>query len=136
MYNSIITFLLFLLFFTSCSAQDLYCVDVDYYNSKTGTQSSYRLTAEVSSSKLVKLNFPSGGHIDDTDFGEVYFEDNVAYAVLKGGKSYKVELLSKGADCFDDVSHARQCKGKTKGGVKCKNKTDESSGYCWKHLNN
>jgi len=133
MYNSIITFLLFLLFFTSCSAQDLYCVDVDYYNSKTGTQSSYRLTAEVSSSKLVKLNFPSGGHIDDTDFGEVYFEDKVAYAALKGGKSYKIKLLSKGTDCLDDVSKARQCIGRTLKSVRCENQTDNASGYCWRH---
>jgi hypothetical protein len=75
MLKSVSLFFFLFTILSSCSSQDLYCVDVDYYNQKTGTQSSYRLTAEVESGQLIELNFPSGGHIDKEDFGNVYFEN-------------------------------------------------------------
>ena len=117
----------------SCQVDGVRCVDVDYYNSKTGKQSSYRLDAEVSSGRLIKLNFPSGGHIDSDDFGDVSFQNGKATAVVKGGKSYRIELLPNAADCFANVPNAVRCKGLTKNGDRCKNQTDNTSGYCWKH---
>ena len=127
--------ILLLFSYASCTSQSngTYCADVDYYNSKTGTQSQYTLTAEVSNGKLVQLNFPSGGHIDEGEYGYAAFDsDGVAYAKLKG-KTYKVKLLNKGSDCFDNVPLAKRCRGTTKAGSRCKNETDNSSGYCWRH---
>lgn len=119
----------------SCTSQSngTYCADVDYYNSNSGTQSHYTLTAKVTNGKLVQLNFPSGGHIDKVEFGYVAFDaDSIAYAKYKS-KTYKVKLLNKGSDCFDNVPKAKRCKGTTKEGSRCKNETDNSSGYCWRH---
>jgi len=46
----------------ACQSGDTYCVDVDYYNPKTGTASSYRLDAIVDSEVFKRLNFSSGGY--------------------------------------------------------------------------
>ena len=115
-------------------SSDNYCVDVDYYNPKTGKQSSYRLDAQVDSGNLIKLNFPSGGYLDKNDFGNVLFNGETAIATIYGGETYKVRILNQSVDCFMDVAKARQCNGTTKKGGRCKNKTDNKSGYCWKHI--
>ena len=130
-------FIISFLFLMSCgNAQynGTYCVDVDYYNPNTGTQSSYRLIAIASNNKLVQLNFPNGGDLDIKDFGNVKFKDKTAIAIVGSGKSYRVKILKAGNDCFSDVPIAKRCKGYTKSGERCKNKTDNRSGFCHKHL--
>jgi len=123
-----------LLLAVGCSiGQSKECVDVDYYNSNTGKQSSYRLTAKIDNNQLLELNFPNGGHIDEEDFGTVHFKNNLAITNVKGGKTYRVKRIGKNGDCFNDVPLAKQCKGKTADGTRCKNQTDNTSGYCWKH---
>jgi len=134
MSKLIFFFSVFLFSITYCFSQQIRCVDVDYYNTKTGTQSSYRLTAEVEHGVLLKLNFPSG-HLDQSDFGIINFDNNVSYVKLNGGKTYKIYLLSNKADCFDGVPMAKQCRGITKKGGRCKTKTDNRNGYCWQHGN-
>ena len=119
----------------ACQSGDTYCVDVDFYNPKTGTASSYRLDALVNSKELIRLNFPSGGYLDQKDFGEVIFKNDAAVAAIKGGKTYRVKILKKGRDCFSDVPKANQCLGNTKSDQRCKNLTDNSSGYCRIHNN-
>jgi len=126
-------FIISILFLMSCgNAQynGTYCVDVDYYNSNTGKQSSYRLTANTSNNKLLQLNFPSDGHVDSEDFGNVEFKGKRAIASVGNGVSYKVKILKSGNDCFNDVPKAKRCKGYTKSGGRCNNKTDNRSGFC------
>ena len=117
----------------ACQSGDTYCVDVDYFNPKTGTASSYRLDAIVDSEVLKRLNFPSGGYLDHTDFGDVLFKNGAAVAVIKGGKSYRVKILKKGPHCFDGIARTKQCFGRTKHRERCKNETDNKSGLCWRH---
>jgi len=119
----------------ACQSGDTYCVDVDFYNPKTGTASSYRLDALVNSKELIRLNFPSGGYLDQKDFGEVIFKNDHAVAIIEGGKSYRIKLLPRTSDCFTDVDRAVTCKGVISNGLLCKNKTDNESGYCWLHIN-
>jgi len=119
----------------ACQSVDTYCVDVDYYNPKTGTASSYRLDAIVDSEVLKRLTFPSGGYLDHTDFGDVLFKNDAAVAAIKGGKTYRVKILKKGGDCFSDVPKANQCLGNSKSGQRCKNLTDNSYRYCRIHNN-
>lgn len=130
-------FLFLILFcFTSCSSQTdgIYCAEVDYYNSRTMKESHYTLTAEVLNGKLIQLNFPSGGHIDEEDFGMAKFDDNnTTVARLEGGKNYKITLTQKGTDCFNNVPRAKQCQGTTTKGRRCKNMTDNPSGFCHWH---
>ncbi len=45
----------------------LYCVDVSYFNPRTGTSSSYTLTANFENNKLIRINFPSGS-LDNSHF--------------------------------------------------------------------
>lgn len=132
-YITVLLFYFLILSQMLSQSENLYCVDVDYYNPRTGTESSYRLDAMVSSGRLIELNFPNGGHLDQDDFGNVTFQNGKAIAVIKGGKSYSIQLLPKAVDCFANVPKAVRCKGLTKSGSRCKNKTDNRLGYCWKH---
>jgi len=119
----------------ACQSGDTYCVDVDFYNPKTGTASSYRLDAIVDLGVLKRLNFPSGGFLDQDDFGEVIFKNDHAVAIIEGGKSYRIKLLPITSDCFTDVDKAVRCIGVTANGLLCKNKTDNETGYCRLHTN-
>ena len=132
-YIQILLLLVLLPYGCKSQTNGTYCAEVDYYNSKTGTGSNYTLTAEVTDGYLTQLNFPSGGYIDEADYGSAVFDNNnVASASFKG-KTYKVRLIKKGTDCFDNVVRTRQCRGSNKSGSRCKNQTDNASGYCWRH---
>lgn len=110
-----------------------YCAEVNYYNSKTRTQSSYTLTIEVSNNEVIKINFPNGGYFDDeiTDgtldsSGEASFTSNKGY-------EYEVKITGEAEDCFKNVAIAKQCNGITKKGKQCQHKTDNPNGLCWQH---
>ena len=45
-----------------------YCAEVEYYNLKTGTHSTYTLPVEVENNKLTVIHFPNGGWLDDSHF--------------------------------------------------------------------
>ena len=37
-----------------------YCAEIDYYYSKTGTESTYTLKVEIEDNELVKIYWPNG----------------------------------------------------------------------------
>lgn len=45
-----------------------YVADVEYYNSKTGTESFYSLDVKVRNGKVVEIQFDNGGWLDDSHF--------------------------------------------------------------------
>lgn len=76
-----------------------YCAEVEYYNSSTGTRSSYDLDVEVENGDLVQIDWPNGGWLDSTHFypesissGEVSFRSDKGY-------NYTVTLGSFGGGC-------------------------------------
>lgn len=42
-----------------------YCADVKYSNPNTGTLSTYKLIIKLDENEIVKINFPSGGWMDN-----------------------------------------------------------------------
>lgn len=128
---------MFLLFLTSCSNKELtngtYCAEVHRYNPKTGKESSYTLTIEISKGKLVQMNYPNGGHSDSGDFRPPVVKNGTVSFSDFNDVSFSVDVGRKGSDCFNNVAMAKRCIAMTKGGARCKNKTDNKSGKCSKH---
>jgi hypothetical protein len=113
-----------------------YCADVRYYNSSTGKRSSYTLTVVVSNNEIIELHWPNGGKLDGDDFAGAPLDEN-GYASFtnKKGYEYQVQLVGPSEGCFSGVPMAKQCKGKTKSGSRCKHMTDNSTQLCWQHQN-
>jgi hypothetical protein len=111
-----------------------YCAEVKYYNPNTGTNSTYMLTVEVESKEVKKVNFPSG-YLDESNFNEVYLNENGSTSFVSDkGYIYEVQIKGNADDCFtDNISKAIQCKGITKNGNQCMHLTDNSDGLCWQH---
>lgn len=111
-----------------------YCAEAHFYNPNTQTESDYILTVKVDDGKLKKVNFPSGGYMDGSDFGEVNVSASGDAKVINGkGYEYELHLTQKSDNCFVGVPKAIRCKGVTKKGNRCKTKTDELDGFCWQH---
>lgn len=134
-YNYII--ILLTIFNLGCSQASLtdgtYCASVDRYNPKTQKESNYTLTVEVKDRKIIQMNYPNGGHTDSEQFKPPTIENKSTSFSDYRGVQFSVDILKGGEDCFSNVAKAYQCTGKTKKGTRCKNKTDNKSGKCWKH---
>jgi hypothetical protein len=113
-----------------------YCADVTYFNPSTGTQSSYRLTVDVENNKVVELDFPNGGKLDQNHFSpaELNEEGDASFTSDKG-YDYKIEIVGQTTNCFDGVPMVKQCRGITKSGRQCRHLTDNANGLCWQHQN-
>ena len=114
---------------------DTYCAEVEYYNPKTGTRSSYTLTVEVESNEVVEINFPNGGWLDNDHFSGADLEDDgTTNFTSDRGYEYDITIIGSDNNCFtDDVPRAVQCSGETKDGDQCENLTDNLNGLCWQH---
>ena len=78
------------------SEDGIYCAEVEYYNPKTGTESTYTLPVEVEDEQLIKINFPNGGWLDESHFEREYIDEGKVEFTSDEGKKYKVELLYDG----------------------------------------
>lgn len=111
-----------------------YCAEVSYYNSNTGTNSSYTLTVEVESNELTQINWPNGGWLDDDHFASSELdEDGYTSFTSDKGYDYEIQIIGEEAGCFIDVPDIQQCSGITEDGDQCENMTDNSNGFCWQH---
>ncbi len=110
-----------------------YCATVSYFNPNTGTKSDYTLIIEVINNELERIDFPKG-FLDNHNFDEVVFNENgLASFTEANGNNFSIQIIGEADGCLDDEPMAVQCKGITKKGTKCKNLTDNPSGFCWKH---
>ncbi len=129
-------YLFFLLLINfACHSQNYngkYCAKVDYENFKTGTKSTYNLTIDVENNTLKSMQFPNGGELNENEINDALIS-NGKTKFKYNNKSYEVKILSKGNDCLRDVPEAIQCKGITKKGYRCKNKTDNENIKCHVH---
>lgn len=136
MKSNILIAFAFLVFLSSCSNKELsngtYCADVMRYNPKTGKESSYTLTVEISNGKLVQMDYPNGGHSDSGDFKPPTVKNSSVSFSDFNGANFSVDITEKGTDCFE-TNKLSQCAAYTKKGSRCKNKTPNKSGKCWKH---
>ena len=49
------------------------------------------------------------------------------------GYEYNVEITGQSTTCLDNVTLAKQCKGITKAGARCRHLTDNENQLCWQH---
>ncbi len=56
-----------------------YVAEVEYYNPRTGTRSTYTLWVEVEDGRLVTIYWPNGGWLDDDHFTPPEIVDGVAH---------------------------------------------------------
>ena len=101
MKNKLFLFSLVISFLTiSCSnnkyANGNYCAEVEYYNPRTGTHSTYTLPVEVENNKLTVIYFPNGGWLDDSHFVPPTIKNGTAKFVSDRKYRYIVKLLNKG----------------------------------------
>lgn len=62
--------LLFVALLQSCGFSDAsHDAVVKYYNPNTGTRNTYALDVVVEDNKVVRINFPNGGYLDDSHMG-------------------------------------------------------------------
>ena len=80
------------------SEDGTYCAEVEYINPDKGTESTYTLPVEVEDDRLIRINFPNGGWLDDTHFEPEYIEDGKAKFKSYEGTEYKITLKHDG-DC-------------------------------------
>jgi hypothetical protein len=122
---------------SSCHSEDwngFYCATIKSYNPTTNHKSSYTLKILISNKHLKEIQFPNGGHLDEEDFGLVEVNsENFSFRDNRN-KAYNCKIVGKGNDCSPYFERlAVRCKGTTKSGRRCKNMTDNESGYCYVH---
>ena len=83
-----------------------YCADIEYYNPRTGTNSTYNLTVDIEDGKLVKIYWPNGGWLDESHYSGVEISDS-GDASFESDKGYQYTLhINDSNPCsFDDSSN-------------------------------
>lgn len=76
-----------------------YCAEIQYYYSKTGTQSVYTLKVEIENNQLVKIYWPNGGWLDETHFTTPEISDGEASFESDQGVEYSVRIIGNAYDC-------------------------------------
>ncbi|MDO4728467.1 MAG: hypothetical protein Q4B43_05615 [Bacteroidota bacterium] len=71
-----------------------YIAKVTYYNPKTDYTGIYTLDVKVQNCKVVQINFPKGGWVDEDHIRPTELNSN-GYCIVhgEGNKTYKVELI-------------------------------------------
>ncbi|MBN9286267.1 MULTISPECIES: hypothetical protein [Flavobacterium] len=65
-------------------------------------------------------------------FEKVFFDED-GYSIFEtNGKEYQIRILDKMENCFKG-NISQRCYGKTQKGKRCKARTLDESGYCWRH---
>ena len=70
-----------------------YCAEVDYYNSNTGTSSTYTLEVEIENNELTVIHWPNGGWLDDSHFTPTDISSGEASFTSDRGIEYKVRII-------------------------------------------
>jgi len=73
-----------------------YCAEVEYYNPRTGTHSTYTLPVRIEDNKLTVIYFPNGGWLDDSHFTPPTIKNGEANFVSDRKYRYTVTILNKG----------------------------------------
>ena len=70
-----------------------YAATVVYYNSKTDYHATYTLEVEVVDGKVVQINFPSGGWLDDDHIIPEYLDEDGSCTISSyDGKYYEIQI--------------------------------------------
>lgn len=79
-----------------------YCAEIEYYNPRTGTNSTYTLTVEIEDGRLVKIEWPNGGWLDESHYSGVEIsESGDASFESDRGYQYSLHITDSNACSFD-----------------------------------
>ena len=70
-----------------------YRAEIDYYNSETGTSSTYTLDIEVENGELTTIHWPNDGWLDESHFSPPDISDGTASFESDSGYEYEVRIL-------------------------------------------
>ncbi len=80
----------------------VYCAEVEYYYSVTGTRSTYTLEIEVESEELTVIRWPNGGWLDNSHFSPPDISDGYASFTSDRNVEYKVTIIGEEGECSTD----------------------------------
>lgn len=82
-----------------------YCAEIEYYNPKTGTRSTYKLNVEVEDNEVTVIYWGNGGWLDSDHFyPEELDSDGYCSFTTDRGYEYEVRILGEECDFTDQVS--------------------------------
>ncbi len=81
----------------------IYCAEIDYYYSVTGTSSTYTLEVEIENNELTIIHWPNGGWLDDSHFSPPDISDGEANFTSDRGVDYTVRIIGNEGDCSLDT---------------------------------
>ncbi len=78
----------------------IYCAEVEYYYSKTGTKSNYTLHVEIYNNDLIKIFWPNGGWLDNSHFNPQSISSGKVDFSSFEGVDYTVTIVGEEGDCY------------------------------------
>jgi hypothetical protein len=79
---------------SSCGLEDgTYSATVDYNNSETGYSATYTLNVDVEDCRVVQINFPNEGYLDEDHISSSDIDENGDASVDgEDGKTYEISI--------------------------------------------
>ena len=77
-----------------------FSAEVDYYNSNTGTSSTYTLNVEVENNEVTVIYWPNGGELDDSHFTPQELDGNGSCSFTSDA-GYDYEITITDPDYFN-----------------------------------
>ncbi|WP_430399937.1 hypothetical protein [Flavobacterium sp.] len=110
-------------------SDNTYCADVEYYNSNTGTRSTYTLNVEVENNEVTVIHFPNGGWLDDDHFYPEELDSN-GYCSFTSDKGYEYSVQITGSACsFTDETRMQYDIEDDEESITCPECGDDKSEY-------
>lgn len=81
----------------------IYCAEVEYYYSKSGTSSTYVLEVEVENNEITTIHWPNGGWLDNSQFNSADISNGIASFTSDNGVDYTVKIIGREGDCVTDI---------------------------------
>jgi len=81
-----------------------YCATIEYYNAETSNSSTYTLNVHVENGKLMQIDWPNGGWLDDTHFDPPDVDDDgtCSFSTYEG-KNYEIQIDGD-ENCLGSIS--------------------------------
>ncbi len=77
-----------------------YCASVHYYNPDSGNESNYHLKVEIEEGKVIKINFPRGGWLDEDHFEPEPLDEH-GEAIVTDDRDYEYTISNlKRGECY------------------------------------
>ncbi|PXV66812.1 hypothetical protein CLV62_10472 [Dysgonomonas alginatilytica] len=86
-----------------------YNAEINYYNPKTGSKSTYTLKIEIEDDKLVKIYWSNGGWLDNSHFTPPDISKGIARFTSDKGYRYLVTILDYEVDNSDNDNTCPIC---------------------------